>query len=436
MEDLFSCTCPCCGGSLKFEASLQKVKCEYCDTEYEVSDLKELNAASNTIEENTEWETEATGEFSEDDAFNVYLCETCGGEVLCDENTTSTICPYCGNPVLLKGRLTGGLKPKYIIPFKLEKDAAKNNLNGYFKGKLLLPNDFKKLNEVKEVTSLYVPYWIFDADVNGMAHYRATRHRTWSDSNYRYSETKYYKIIRGGKISFEHLPVDASKKMDDKMMESIEPFDFSGAKDYSNAYIVGYAADKYDVSKEETFERANVRIKEGTVDAFRSTIHGYDTVTNESANINYESNSAAYAMYPVWTLNSEYKENKYQFAMNGQTGKIVGNLPISFAKAFIWFLCSLLLIGGAFFGITYAIANEEEMGLVIAIVVGLVGGLASAIGIMVALRRQMKPVRFQHGAANYAVPGSLNITYSRDIYLYRKVTKTRIQRSSSSSSRR
>ena len=436
MEDLFSCTCPCCGGSLKFEASLQKVKCEYCDTEYEVSDLKELNAASNTIEENTEWETEATGEFSEDDAFNVYLCETCGGEVLCDENTTSTICPYCGNPVLLKGRLTGGLKPKYIIPFKLEKDAAKNNLNGYFKGKLLLPNDFKKLNEVKEVTSLYVPYWIFDADVNGMAHYRATRHRTWSDSNYRYSETKYYKIIRGGKISFEHLPVDASKKMDDKMMESIEPFDFSGAKDYSNAYIVGYAADKYDVSKEETFERANVRIKEGTVDAFRSTIHGYDTVTNESANINYESNSAAYAMYPVWTLNSEYKENKYQFAMNGQTGKIVGNLPISFAKAFIWFLCSLLLIGGAFFGITYAIANEEEMGLVIAIVVGIVGGLASAIGIMVALRRQMKPVRFQHGAANYAVPGSLNITYSRDIYLYRKVTKTRIQRSSSSSSRR
>ena len=140
MEDLFSCTCPCCGGSLKFEASLQKVKCEYCDTEYEVSDLKELNASSNTIEENTEWETAATDEFSESDSFNVYLCETCGGEVMCDENTTSTTCPYCGNPVLLKGRLTGGLKPNYIIPFKLEKDAAKDNLGKYFKGKILLPN--------------------------------------------------------------------------------------------------------------------------------------------------------------------------------------------------------------------------------------------------------------------------------------------------------
>lgn len=435
MEDLFSCTCPCCGGSLKFEASLQKVKCEYCDTEYEVSDLKELNASSNTIEENTEWETAATDEFSESDSLNVYLCETCGGEVMCDENTTSTTCPYCGNPVLLKGRLTGGLKPNYIIPFKLEKDAAKDNLGKYFKGKILLPNDFKKLNEVKEVTSLYVPYWIFDASVNGMAHFGATRVRTWSDSNYRYRETRYYKIIRGGNISFEHLPVDASKKMDDKMMESIEPFDFSGAKDYNNAYIVGYAADKYDVSKEETFERANVRIKEGTVDAFRSTIHGYNTVTFENANINYESNSAAYAMYPVWTLNSEYKEKKFQFAMNGQTGKIVGNLPISGIKSFLWFFFSFLLITGAVFGITYAIASEEEMGLVIAIVAGLVIGLASAIGILVGLRRQMKPVRFQHGASNYVVPNSLNITYSRDIYLYRKVTKTAIPKSNSSSRR-
>ena len=435
MQDLFSCTCPCCGGSLKFEASLQKVKCEYCDTEFEVSDLKELNDSSNNIEENTEWDTSSNEEFSESDSLNVYLCETCGGEVMCDENTTSTLCPYCGNPVLLKGRLTGGLKPNYIIPFKLEKDAAKDNLGKYFKGKILLPNDFKKLNEVKEVTSLYVPYWIFDASVNGMAHFGATRVRTWSDSNYRYRETRYYKIIRGGNISFEHLPVDASKKMDDKMMESIEPFDFSGAKDYNNAYIVGYAADKYDVSKEETFERANVRIKEGTVDAFRSTIHGYNTVTFENANINYESNSAAYAMYPVWTLNSEYKEKKFQFAMNGQTGKIVGNLPISGIKSFLWFFFSFLLITGAVFGITYAITSEEEMGLVIAIVAGLVIGLASAIGILVGLRRQMKPVRFQHGASNYVVPNSLNITYSRDIYLYRKVTKTAIPKSNSSSRR-
>jgi len=429
MQDLFSCTCPCCGGSLKFEASLQKVKCEYCDTEFEVSDLKELNDSANTIEENTNWDTSSNDEFNEDDALNVYLCQTCGGEVMCDENTTSTLCPYCGNPVILKGRLTGGLKPNYIIPFKLEKDAAKGNLMSYLKGKVLLPNDFKKLNEVKEVTSLYVPYWLFDASVNGIAKFRTTKVRTWSDSNYRYKETKHYSVIRGGEISFEKLPVDASRKMDDKMMESIEPFNFKEAKDYDNAYIVGYAADKYDVSQEETFNRANTRIKEGTVDALRSTIHGYDTVDLTDATINYDSNSAYYAYYPVWTLNSEYKEKKYQFAMNGQTGKLTGNLPISRIKAFLITLLSFILFGGALFGLFFALTSDNENQILLSIVAGLIGGILITALIMRFLVRQIKPVRYQHGAASYVVENSFNLSLKKDIYLYRNITKTAIPKS-------
>ena len=431
MQDLFSCTCPCCGGSLKFEASLQKVKCEYCDTEFEVSDLKELNDSANTIEENTSWDTSSNDEYNEDDALNLYLCETCGGEVMCDENTTSTLCPYCGNPVILKGRLTGGLKPNYIIPFKLEKDTAKGNLIKYLKGKVLLPNDFKKLNEVKEVTSLYVPYWLFDASVNGMAKFRTTKVRTWSDSNYRYKETKHYQVIRGGEISFEKLPVDASKKMDDKMMESIEPFNFKEAKDYDNAYIVGYAADKYDVSQDETFERANVRIKEGTVDALRSTVHGYDTVNLTDATINYESNSAYYAYYPVWTLNSEYKEKKYQFAMNGQTGKLTGNLPISYLKATLISILSFLLFGGALFGLFFAIMSDSDSQILASVAAGLIGGIAITSLIMVFLVKQIKPVRFQHGAASYVVENSFNLSYKKDIYLYKNVTRTAIPKSNS-----
>ena len=429
MQDLFSCTCPCCGGSLKFEASLQKVKCEYCDTEFEVNDLKELNDSANTIEENTNWDTSSNDEFNEDDALNVYLCQTCGGEVMCDENTTSTLCPYCGNPVILKGRLTGGLKPNYIIPFKLEKDAAKVNLMSYLKGKVLLPNDFKKLNEVKEVTSLYVPYWLFDASVNGIAKFRTTKVRTWSDSNYRYKETKHYSVIRGGEISFEKLPVDASRKMDDKMMESIEPFNFKEAKDYDNAYIVGYAADKYDVSQEETFNRANTRIKEGTVDALRSTIHGYDTVDLTDATINYDSNSAYYAYYPVWTLNSEYKEKKYQFAMNGQTGKLTGNLPISRIKAFLITLLSFILFGGALFGLFFALTSDNENQILLSIVAGLIGGILITALIMRFLVRQIKPVRYQHGAASYVVENSFNLSLKKDIYLYRNITKTAIPKS-------
>ena len=213
------------------------------------------------------------------------------------------------------------------------------------------------------------------------------------------------------------------------MMESIEPFDFKTAKDYDNAYIVGYAADKYDVSKEETFERANVRIKEGTVDALRSTVRGYDTVSLTNSSINYRSNSTYYAYYPVWTLNSEYKEKKCKFAMNGQTGKLTGNLPISKIKAFLWAIFSFLLIGGAFFGIFFAIMSDNKNQIITSIIAGLIGGLVFTLIIMRFLVRQIKPVKFQHGAASYVVANSFRLTYSRDIYLYKTVTKTAIPKS-------
>ena len=419
MAELLTYTCPCCGGALKFDSTLQKVKCQFCDTEYEVQDLKAYDESLNqNVEENTKWDL--TGdEFKESDNLSIYSCKTCGGEVICDENTTSTLCPYCGNPLLFTGRLSGGLKPRYVIPFKLEKEDARNNLNKYFKGKLLLPSDFRKENEVKEITSLYVPYWIFDADVYGYTSFRAKKIRHYSDSKYNYTEERFYKIIRNGRVAFEHLPVDASRKMDDQMMESIEPFNFNEAKDFSQAYIVGYPADKYDVSMEESFDRANQRIKEGTVDAFRSTIHGYDSVSTETASINYLSNSASYALYPIWTLNSEYKDKKYQFAMNAQTGKLVGNLPISALKFTLWLIFSFL-ISGALIGLIFgAILKEAPKGIIIGVIAG---AIISTI-IMIALYRKMKAVRFQHGAYNYLVQNSLNIEYARDIFLYRHVTK-------------
>lgn len=421
MSETLSYTCPCCGGSLKFDSSLQKVKCQYCDTEFEIEDLKNYDESlkAETVE-NTEWKENT----ADDDGIEMplYTCTTCGGEIICDENTASTLCPYCGNPVSFTKRLSGILKPKYIIPFKLEKEDAQANLNKYFKGKILLPSSFIKENVVKDITSLYVPYWIFDADVYGYTTFKATITRYYSDSKYDYVEKRFYRIIRNGNIGFEHIPVDASRKMDDQLMESIEPFDFNEAKDFSQAYLVGYPADKYDVDKEECFKRANQRIKEGTVDAFRSTIHGYDSVINETASINYLSNQASYVFYPVWTLNSLYREKNFQFAMNAQSGKIVGNLPISKLKFTIWMFASFILFG-FLAGLIGYFADEEsaQTGVIVGIVVGII---ITAL-IMALLVKQVKPVRFNHGAANYQIPNSLNIEVAKDIYLYKTVSKTR-----------
>ena len=329
MSTLLDYKCPCCGGAIEFNTTAQKMKCPYCDTEFEMEALREYDQVlQDDAPDEMNWETNAGCEWQgEDENFVTYICQSCAGEIICDKTTAATSCPYCGNPVVMSGNLSGVLKPDYIIPFKFDKNAAKNGYFNHIKGKKLLPKIFKDANHIDEIKGMYVPVWLFDAGANASIRYRATRVRHWSDSNYNYTETKYYAILRGGNIAFERVPVDGSEKMDDALMESIEPYNFNEAVDFQTAYMAGYLADKYDVTAEESIGRANQRIKTSTEQAFRSTVQGYTTVMAENSNIRLNNGKAKYALYPVWILNTTYEGKKYTFAMNGQTGKFVGDLP-------------------------------------------------------------------------------------------------------------
>ena len=170
--------------------------------------------------------------------------------------------------------------------------------------------------------------WLFDTDADAHVRYKASTVRTWSDSDYNYTETSYFSVTRGGSIGFADVPVDGSTKMDDSLMESIEPFDLSAAVDFRTAYLSGYLADKYDVDAEERVQRANERIKRSTEDAFAATVQGYSTVMPTSSSIRLNNGRARYALLPVWILNTQWNGRKFTFAMNGQTGKIVGDLPM------------------------------------------------------------------------------------------------------------
>lgn len=180
-----------------------------------------------------------------------------------------------------------------------------------------------------------------------------TKVRAWSDSNYNYTETSFYAISRGGKIGFERVPVDGSTKMDDALMESIEPYDFTGAVDFQTAYLAGFLADKYDVDSEQSIERANERIKKSTENAFASTVQGYSTVIPESTSIRLQNGKAKYALYPVWLLNTTWNGQRYTFAMNGQTGKFVGDLPLDKGAYKKWLFGLTSLIGAAVFAVSY-----------------------------------------------------------------------------------
>lgn len=356
MPELLEYKCPSCGGAINFDSSLQKMKCPFCDTEFDMETLKELDENLEFDQPNDMvWETQAGSQWEEGETsgINAYVCKSCGGEIVADANTAATSCPFCNNPVVMMGQLSGFLRPDYVIPFKLGKKAAKEGLMKHLQGKRLLPKIFKDQNRIEEIKGIYVPFWLFDTDAHANIRYKATKVRSWSDSNYNYTETNFFSVWRGGDLSYERVPVDGSTKMADDLMESIEPYNFAEAVDFQTAYLAGYLADKYDVLADESIARANERIKHSTEQIFASTVYGYSSVIPESSNIRFQNGQVKYALYPVWLLNTVWENKKYTFAMNGQTGKFIGDLPMDKAAYWKWFGILTAIFGAA----TYLISS-------------------------------------------------------------------------------
>lgn len=351
--------CPCCGGAVEFNPGTQNIKCPYCDTEFDIAAMEQATEKSASIgQDNFNWSSQGA-EWKPDEisGMGVYTCKSCAGEIVADETTGATSCPYCGNPVVMTSQFEGGLKPDLIIPFKYDKKAAKEALNKYIASKKMVPKIFKDQNHIEEIKGVYVPHWLFSGTAVGQAEFDAERIRHWSDSNNDYTETSYFSCYRSGNMSFANIPVDGSSKMDDTLMESIEPFDIKDAVPFSTAYMAGYLADKYDVDINASTPRANERVKKSIEAALEKTVEGFSVVLPKDSQVDIANGSYSYALYPVWILNTTWNGKKYTFAMNGQTGKFVGDLPLD--KSAFWKKVAMLtpLMSAVAYGILWALGN-------------------------------------------------------------------------------
>ena len=334
--------CPNCCAPLTFLPGHDKVTCEYCGTEFEVQAIEELYAAKEAAAakaqaaKEAKWDTAAAGnEWAAEEAaqMKAFTCSSCGAQIVCDENTMATECCYCGNPTMLPSRFAGMLKPDFVIPFKKTKEDAVAALKKFYEGKKLLPSAFTSHNRVEAIQAMYVPFWLFDSAITASGTYHATRDSVVETEDEIITTTMHYNCVREGTMSFEHIPVDGSEKMDDSFMESIEPFDYSDMVPFSTAYLAGYLADKYDVDADAAVKRADERVVKSAEGCLEATVNGYTMVSdNGDCAVVKNENAVHYAMAPVWILTTRYKDKPYTFMMNGQTGKFVGSLPIDYGK--------------------------------------------------------------------------------------------------------
>ena len=336
--------CPACTGPVHFAGESGKLECDFCGNSYEVSTIETLYADKEQAAAEAgpgNWDvSEAGSPWSEAEAAGIkaYTCPSCGGEIICDATTVATSCVYCGNPTVAPGQLGGMLKPDYVLPFKLDKAAAMAALKNHYKGKLFLPKVFASANRLEDIKSVYAPFWLFDGRAEADVVFRATRVSTRTSGDEKITTTEYYRVSRRGKVSFEKVPVDGSTKMPDEHMDAIEPYDYAELKPFSTAYLPGHMADKYDQDAAVCATRANDRIRVSAQDAVRKTVVGYDSVTPEHTNIQIEQGEIKYAMLPVWMLTTKWQNKTYIFVMNGQTGKLVGDLPTDMSRFWMWLL--------------------------------------------------------------------------------------------------
>ena len=341
--------CPACTGPLHFVGQSGKLECDYCGSSFEVAEIEAMYAqqeaqASENFQHQQEqaaqaqqaggdeWDMSSLGGAwgAEANGMHAYSCPSCGAELICDANTAATSCPYCGNPTIVPGQFGGTMKPDYILPFRLDKKAAIAALDKHYRGpgKRFLPKTFASQNHIEEVQGVYVPFWLFDGEADASVDFEATRSFSRREGKYQVTTTEHYNVHRSGVLSFEKVPVDASTRMPDEHMDSIEPYDYADLKPFSTAYLPGFLADKYDVSAQDSAARADTRCENSAVSALQDTVTGYETCTMLNKNVRLKRGKVSYALMPVWLLNTKWNGQDFLFAMNGQTGKIVGDLPV------------------------------------------------------------------------------------------------------------
>ena len=332
MSQVYEQKCPRCGAAMRFDAETGKLICDYCDN---IVDIEAEDQKQETVYKDDEIKgfdfKKLTDQASRPDTENlpVYICVSCGAEVIASPVQTATACPYCGNNIVLTDKVSGMLRPDKVIPFHISSKELPAAVKRFYKDKKLLPKDFFSESKMGNVTGVYIPFWVFNGKFSGDLDYFAEKVTTTRRGDYLYSTEDHYVLVRRAQIAFDNIPVDAGEKIDNALMDSLEPFNLEEAKPFDMGYLAGFTAERFDEKKSTMSDRARKRMLNTARDMIASRAGGgYSNVRYQSGYLNADID-ASYMLFPVYLFDIKYGNKNYNFAVNGQTGKVVGRLPDS-----------------------------------------------------------------------------------------------------------
>lgn len=349
--------CPGCGAPLEYTPGTNALICTYCGTEVSIEELSRNESGEHDEHVTQNYTSPNTENTQTRQSFNGYTCQSCGAQLIIDNHTTATTCCYCGSSALIQERLDGVYKPAWVIPFQINKEQAKEHFRRWLCKGMFTPSVFKKTATLEQIKGIYVPFWLYDYEAQISAAAECTKVYRERKGNTEFVHTDYYMVERQGVSNYQKIPVDASEKMPDDMMDLMEPYNYNEIKEFDMPYLSGYESEKYNYESSDTqmVGRVEDRVNTYIVQDMRQTITGYGSVHIIRNNVSLTRKKADYTLLPVWMITYRYKGENKSFAINGQTGKQVGKLPNSLAKIAAWFggitagiMLFLLLMGGIF----------------------------------------------------------------------------------------
>ncbi len=337
--------CPACKASISFNAKLGKWKCEYCGSEFTLEEMQKSSDNASTKEKNKK-----SVSIDNYDGYVNYHCESCGAEIITDDQTAATFCVYCGNTAILQSKLSGKFAPDKIIPFKKEKEDAIKAFKSLSKGRPLMPKNFNDEKNIEKIRGVYIPFFLYDINISGDIVMDGKTVETWTSGKTHYTKTNTFQVTRGGTMDFLNVPIDASTRFANDIMNTIEPFDYAEMVPYNHAYLSGFYAEKYDEDLEKLYPEVSNRTLNTARGVLRDDAKMYSSKIITSDGLVATEKGNAYALLPVWMVNVKYKDKMHIFAMNGQTGEFIGNIPLDTKKTLIFtiiifLVCMLITIG-------------------------------------------------------------------------------------------
>lgn len=318
--------CPGCGAGIHFKPAIQKFKCDFCLSEYteeEIKDLYKEEVISNQEQEHMDSQH-----------LSSYECISCGAKVVTDDTTSATFCYYCHNPVIISDRLKGEFKPNKLIPFTIDKKKAKEKFLEWAMKKSFVPRDFRSESQLEKITGIYLPYWWADCKVDIDYIGEGRNIRIWRIKDKEYTETKKYQIVRKGQIDINNVGEVAFAKIEKSLLNGISPYNENEAKEFSMPYLSGFFAEQYDISKEEVEPKIEAQVNGYSRSLLNETISGFNSTYDIKSHIKTIDKKWSYTLLPTWILTYLYKGKTYVYAVNGQTGKSFGELPLNKRKLF------------------------------------------------------------------------------------------------------